>query len=137
MIRWVEGVLYRDGYVLIGRLRRKNPLIPRLQWTFPFKEVEEGESPRKEVKKLFKDFGIKVSISKFLVKFNPSENPNIEQYFYELKYVSGNPVYSKDYSNFCWVKPTQILKYFSTSISKDLIDYLRFLEKTGKGVIID
>ncbi len=138
MIRWVEGVLYRDGYVLIGQLRRANPLIPRIIWTFPFEEMVDGESPRKIIKNLFeKELGIKVNVGKLLVKYNPSENPSVEQYFYELKYASGNPISSKKYAHLMWIKPTQVLKYFSTSMSKDLMDYLRFLEKSGKGIIID
>lgn len=138
MIKWVEGILYKDGYVLIGKLRRRNVLISRLQWTFPFKEIHEDESPRKIIKNLFQnDFGMKVKVNKFLVKYTPSENPNIEQYFYELKWLSGNVITSRDYSHFSWVKPTQVLKYFSTSISKEIMDYLRFLEKSGKGIIID
>jgi hypothetical protein len=138
MIKWVEGILYRDGYVLIGKLRKKNPLITRLQWTFPFRQLEEDESPRKAIKFFFKsEFGIEVVVSKFLLKYNPSEKPNLEQYFYGLKYSSGNAITSKNYSQFLWIKPTQVLKYFSTSISKELMDYLRFLEKTGKEIVIN
>ncbi len=138
MIKWVEGIVHKDGYVLIGKLRRRNVLIPRLQWTFPFKEIQEEESPRKIIKNLFeKDFGMHIKINRFLVKYIPSENPNVEQYFYELKHVAGNVIASKEYSQFAWIKPTQVVKYFSTSISKEIIDYLRFLEKSGKGIIID
>ena len=138
MIKWVHGVLYRDGYVLIGKLRKKNPLISRIQWVFPFKRMKEEESPRKIIKSLFeKEFGMEVTIGRFLVKYVPSENPKVEQYFYELKPISGNVISSKNYSQFSWIKPTQIVKYFSTSISKDLMDYLRSLEKTGKGMIIN
>ena len=138
MIKWVEGILYRDGHVLIGKLRRKNTLITRIEWTFPFKTIKENESPRKTIKSLFeKEFGVKVNIGKFLLKYGPSENPKVEQYFYELKHVSGNVISSKNYSQFSWIKPTQILKYFSTSVSKELLDYLKSLEKTGKGIIID
>lgn len=137
MIKIVKGILYRDGRILIGKLRYKDDLISRLVWTFPFKKIQEGESPRTEVKKLFSDIGITIDAGKFLLKCIPSENPKIEEYYYESKFKSGNIINSKDFSEFMWVKPTQVLKYFTTSINKDLMDYLRTLEKTGKGVIIE
>jgi hypothetical protein len=138
MVRWIEGIVIKDGYVLIGKLRKRNLLIPRLIWTFPFVEAKEDESPRKLIKDYFeKDLGMKVKVNKFLLKYVPSENSNVEQYFYELKHMSGNVITSKDYYEFAWVKPTQVLRYFTTSISKDLMDYLRFLEKSGKGIIIN
>ncbi|MCD6547206.1 MAG: hypothetical protein J7K22_01480 [Nanoarchaeota archaeon] len=138
MIRWVEGIVYRDGRVLICKLKHKNPLITRLQWTFPFAELKDEESPRMAVKNLFKnELNMNIEVGKFLIKFVPSENPNIEQLFYEIKYKGGHPIFSKNFSDFTWVKPTQILKYFTTSISKDIMDYLRFLEKNGKGIIIN
>lgn len=138
MIRWVVGIVYRDGHVLIGQLRKRNSLIPKIVWTFPFKEVKEDESPRKIIKNLFQDeLSMNVKVGNFLIKYVPSENPNIEQLFYEIKYISGNPIASRNYAHLTWVKPTQVLQYFSTSLSKDLMDYLRFLEKSGKGVIID
>lgn len=136
-IKWIEGILYRNGNVLIAKLRKTNPLIPRTGWTFPFVELKEGESPRLALKRLFQeDLGMLIGIGNFLIKYNPSENPDVEQLFYELKHVSGNVLSAKDYSNFSWVRPTQILKFFSTSISKELMDYLRLLEKEGKGTII-
>ncbi len=138
MIKWVVGILQKDGYILIGKLRKENPLIPRMEWTFPFKKIQEGESPRKTINKFFnEELKLNADVKKFLIKYTPSENAKIEQYFYELKCNFGNPVSSKDFSKFMWIKPTQILKYFETSISKEIMDYLQFLEKKGKGLIID
>ena len=138
MIKWVVGILQKDGYVLIGRLKGQNSLIPRMNWTFPFKKVEEGDSPRKAIKNLFSDeMSMNIDIKRFLIKHTPSENARIEQYFYELKCSYGNPRSSKEFSNFTWVKPTQVLKYFETSMNKEIMDYLNFLEKKGKGIIIN
>jgi hypothetical protein len=137
MIKWIEGILHKDGKVLIGKLRRPDGLIPRIQWTFPFVELKESESPRKAIKNLFEEeFGMKIDVGDCLLKYTPSENPKVEQYFYELKHVFGNVLVSKRYSNFSWIKPTQILKFFSTSVSKEIMDYLRLLERYGKGKII-
>jgi hypothetical protein len=136
-IKWVVGVLNRDSRVLIAKLRNKNPLIVRLQWSFPFTELKDEESPRKAIQRLFEnELGMKIEVGKFLLKTSPSENPNIEQYFYEVKHKKGSVVNSKNFSEFSWVMPTQIVKYFTTSVSRELMDYLGFLEKQGKGVML-
>jgi hypothetical protein len=137
MIKWVKGIVYRDARILIGRLRHKNDLIPRMEWTFPFKKIQDRESPRTEVKKVFNELGLNIEAGKFLLKCIPSENTKVEEYYYESRYKSGILKNSSVFSEFAWVRPTQVLKYFTTSINKDLLDYLRSLEKTGEGVIIE
>jgi len=136
-IRWVVGVLNRDSRVLIAKIRSKELLIPRMQWAFPYTTLRDEESPRTAIKRLFNnELGMNIEVGKFLVKVIPSENPKVEQYFYEVKYRAGNVINSKDFSEFTWILPTQVLKYFTTSISRDLMDYLNFLEKKGTGIII-
>ena len=140
-IKWLMGILYRDAHVLIGNLRHKNMLIPRLQWTFPFTKIRDDESPRKAAKRLFKEeLGMDIEVGQFILKYVPSENPKVEQFFYEIKLKKApkvaNVISSKRFLKFGWIKPTQILKYFTTSISKEVMDYLRSLEDTGKGFIL-
>lgn len=136
-IRWVVGIASRDNHVLITKLRQKNMLIPRMDWFFPFAELKEGESPRIMVKKLFVDeFGMDITVGQMLLKHTPSENPKIEQYFYEIKPKYHAVVLGNTFSQYSWIKPMQVLKYFTTSLSSELKDYLTSLEETGKGVII-
>ena len=139
MIRWVKGILYRDGKVLIAKLRKADPLINRIVWTFPYIQLSQGQSPRKAAKKLFEeDLSFKnIKIDKFLIKHVPSENAKIEQYYYRIDPGIGNPIPCDKFSEYTWVNPTQVLKYFTTSINKELMHYLRSLEKTGKGIIIE
>jgi hypothetical protein len=135
-IKWVSCIAVRDGSILLAKLRNKNPLIVRLQWTFPFVPLQEGESPRIAVQRLFESIKLNVNVGKFLVKFVPSENPKIEQMFYDVNCKRGFPQPSDQFSQFVWIRPMQILKYYTTSISSDVMDYLRSLDKTGKGAII-
>ena len=135
-IKWVSCIAVRDGNILLARMRNKNPFITRLEWTFPFIPLQEGESPRIAVHRLFDSIKLDVNVGKFLVKFVPSENPKIEQMFYDVDCKRGFPQPSEDFSQFVWIRPRQILKYYTTSISSDIMDYLRSLEETGKGAII-
>jgi len=137
MIKIAKAILYKDARVLIAKLRYKEALIPKMEWTFPYVLLKEGESPRVSVKNMFKEFGVQADPGRFFLKCVPSENFKIEDYYYESKYQRGFVTNSKRYSQFAWVLPTQILKYFTTTINKELMDYLRSLEQTGKGVVIE
>jgi hypothetical protein len=137
VIKWAMGILHRDGRVLVGRLRKKNDLVRRLDWTFPFTTIQEDESPRLSIKRLFKnELGVDVVVGKHLFNFVPSENPKVEMLFYEVLHKGGFAIASRDYAEFGWVKPTQVIKFFTTSLSSEMMDYLRGLEKDGKGLII-
>lgn len=135
-IRWVMCIVEKDGDILLTKLRGRNALIPRMEWTFPFVVLKEEESPRLAVQRIFNNIKLNVKVGKFLVKYVPSENPKVEEYFYDAKCERGFPIASEEFSQFIWIRPTQIAKYFSTSISSDVMDYLRSLEETGKGTII-
>lgn len=137
MIRIAKAILYKDARVLIAKLRYKDALMPKVEWTFPYVLLKESESPRVLVKNVFKEFGIEADPGKFFLKCVPSENFKIEEYYYESKYQKGFVANSKVYSQFAWVLPTQILKYFTTTVNKELMDYLRSLEQTGEGVVIE
>jgi hypothetical protein len=137
MIKIAKAIMYKDARVLIAKLRYKEALIPKMEWTFPYVMLKENESPRVLVKGIFSEFGLQADPGRFFLKCVPSENFKIEEYYYESKYKKGFVTNSKIYSQFAWVLPTQILKYFTTTINKELMDYLRSLEQTGKGVVIE
>jgi len=137
MIKIAKAIMYKDARVLIAKLRYKEALIPKMEWTFPYVMLKENESPRVLVKGMFSEFGLQADPGTFFLKCVPSENFKIEEYYYESKYKKGFVTSSKIYSQFAWVLPTQILKYFTTTINKELMDYLRSLEQTGKGVVIE
>jgi 8-oxo-dGTP pyrophosphatase MutT (NUDIX family) len=135
-IKWIVGILNRDDRVLIAKLRNKNLLIPRMQWMFPYTLLKEEESPRKAIQRLFlNELGLGIEVGRFILKYTPSENPKIEQYFYDVKFKAGNVINSKEFSEFSWILPNQIMKYFTTSVSRDLMDYLNSLAKKGEGMI--
>ena len=130
MKRWVVGIIIRNGYVLIGELKKRNMKIPRMTWFFPYEEISEDESPRLKIKELMKSINILPKISKYLFTIVPSENSNLEQIFYELEYIRGIAKPNGRFSKFIWVKPTQVFKYFTNMIDMRISDYLKILEKS-------
>jgi hypothetical protein len=136
-IKWIVCIIEKNGYILLSRLKGKEALIPRLDWFFPYIKLNEDESPRIAVKRLANELKIRVEAGKFLIKYVPSENPKVEQYFYTAKMISGVAQYSERFSQNMWIKPSQLMKYISSGVSSDIIDYLNSLEKTGTGYMIE
>ncbi len=128
MERWVVGILIKNGSILIGELKRKEMKLPRMTWFFPYTKIDEDESPRLKVKQLFKSIGIEAKISRYLLTSTPSENPNLELLYYELKYVRGIQKPGLNFSKFIWIRPTQAFQYFTHMIDVRISDYLKMLE---------
>lgn len=131
-IKWLEAIVYRDGKVLISKLRGMNQLIPRMEWCFPYSEMTEVESPRFAIRKMVKDsLGLEAGSTKFIAKVIPSECSKIEKYVYLIEPTSGILSSSKNFCEHMWVRPTQILRFFTTSINKEVMDLLRKIEEQG------
>ena len=129
-MRRVLGILYREGEVLIGKRRGANKYIPRLTWTFPDEIVGENESPRVKVKEAFKKkTGLTVRIKKFLFTSVPPENYKITDYYYWVEYVSGSLKSGGDIAELKWVRPSELPKYFTTSIDYKVVEFLKSLEE--------
>lgn len=137
MIKIAKAIVYKDARVLIAKLRYTDALMPKVEWTFPYVLLKDNESPRVLVKNTFSEFGLQVDPGRFFLKCVPSENFKLEEYYYESRYQRGFVTNSNVYSQFAWILPTQVIKYFTTTVNKELMDYLRSLEETGKGVIIE
>lgn len=119
----------RDGEVLIARRRKTNEYIPRLTWCFPYAMLSENESPRAKVIELFeKETGIKVKIKKFLFTAVPSENYKVTDYYYWVEYVAGSLKSGENFSELKWVKPSELPKYFTTTIEYKVMEFLKQFE---------
>ncbi len=125
------AIVRKSDAVLIGRVKRFEPLMPRMRWFFPYVKLPEGESPRRYVKEFLKNIGIEARIGQFLCKEKSSENPKIEMMFYEMLYLAGIPKSYEKMDTYLWVKPTQVFKYFTTFLPKKISDYLYDIEKIG------
>jgi len=124
------GILFLNGRVLIGRRKEKDFLIPRLTWVFPGGKVSDEESPRIGLKREFKrETGFNVRIKRFLFSRVPSECSKITLFYYEVEPISGSLRAGGDLKELKWVKPTEVVKYFTTSIDLRVMNYLKALEQ--------
>ena len=69
-----------------------------------------------------------VSIEKIIFAKTYPENREFLSIYYLCKVESGEEKAGEKFTEIKWVKPTNVQKYFTTSLHKNLLDYLKTLE---------
>ncbi|GEM_PF-6056419 len=122
-MRAVAGILNNNGMVLI--VRYKNPIREEYQWFFPMVKLDEGVSPKKEIKEYFKEkFNLDVDITGDVIKFEPSYDPETIIYIYPLKISGGFLKSSGDFEIVKWINPKEVPKYFSARLTYNISKFL-------------
>lgn len=126
----VLGVVYdaRRKKILIGR-HEKDPYMPRLSWCFPGgrpgyrKDLENYL--KKEVKK---KTGLNTKVVQIVFAKTYPENRRIMSVYYLVKPTGGREKPGEKFVELKWVKPTEVRNYFTTSLHKNLFEFLKTLE---------
>jgi hypothetical protein len=63
MPKRVSALIIRDDKVLMVKLKTQDRYMPRATWVFPFIELSEDNSPRREILLLIKNFSIDVRLT--------------------------------------------------------------------------
>lgn len=128
----VLGIVYNPitKKILIGR-RENDPYIKELSWCFP------GGTPgyendlelylKEEVKV---KTGLEVNVKKVVfAKTYPEKREFLSVYYHcEMLVVGGMEKAGDDFKEIKWVKPTDVRKYFTTSLHDKVFEYLKTLE---------
>ncbi|MFA5797099.1 MAG: NUDIX domain-containing protein [Candidatus Woesearchaeota archaeon] len=126
----VLGIVYnpKTRQILIGK-RENDPYIKELSWAFP------GGRPayKKDLEFYLKHeikikTGLDVDVKKVIfAKTYPEKREFLSIYFY-CEVISGKEKTGKKFVEIKWVKPTDVQKYFTTSLHPKLLEYLKTLE---------
>lgn len=126
----VLGIVYnpKTRRVLIGR-RENDPYIKELSWCFP------GGSPsyEKELESYLKHeirikTGLDVEVKKVVFAKTYPEKREFLSIYYHCEVIGGKEEAGEKFSELKWVKPTEVKKWFTTSLHPKLLEYLRSLE---------
>jgi len=124
------AIVYKDGKILIGK-REEDPFIKELGWSFPGgrptydKSLEE--SLKEEVKKKT-NLDIEVKKIIFARIFTEKKEFLSLYYFCLCEPVDGIEKPGDKFKELKWIKPTEVTKYFTTSIDPFVLDFLKKLE---------
>jgi ADP-ribose pyrophosphatase YjhB (NUDIX family) len=116
--------------ILIGR-REKDPYIKRLTWSFP------GGRPgyRKDLEaylkhEVKKKTNLDVDVEKIVfAKTYPEKRSFLSIYYLTIPKNVGKEKAGEKFKEIRWVKPTEVKRYFTTSLHPELFKILKKLEK--------
>jgi len=126
----VLGVVYdpKTRQILIG-LRKADPYIQKLSWAFPGGRpayVEDLEYYlRHEIKK---KTGLEVEVKKIIFAKTYPENRKFLSIYYYCEMLGGEEKMGEKFTEIKWVKPSDVQKYFTTSIHPTLLNYLKSID---------
>jgi ADP-ribose pyrophosphatase YjhB (NUDIX family) len=134
----VQGIVYDSTTkkILIGR-RVKDPYMEKLTWGFPGGragyEADLEESLKEQVRK---KTGIEVIVKQVVFAKTYPEDRRILSIYYLCEPVEAAGIVLSDskakagegFVELKWVRPTEVTKYFTTSLHRRLFDYLKTLE---------
>ncbi len=129
MPRRVSALVLRGNQVLMVKLKEQDKYMPRATWVFPFLDLDEDHSPRREIISLMNRFKIEVSLTEKVFKYYPSENPKLLYFLYVMEHIKGEPEVMSVFQSYKWVPITDITAY-STSFMDNNVS--KFLEEKAK-----
>ena len=126
----VLGIIYnpKTRQILIGK-RENDPYIKELSWCFPGGRPEYKEDLEFYLKHEIKiKTGLNVNIKKIVFAKTYPEKREFLSIYYLCEFVGGKEKIGEQFVELKWVKPTDVQKYFTTSLHQDLLEYLKTLE---------
>jgi len=126
----VLGIVYdsRTRLILIGR-RENDSYLKDLSWSFPGGRPayqEDLDFYLKEQVKTKTDLEVEVKNIVF-AKTYPEKREFLSIY-YLCEFIGGEAKAGEKVVEIKWVKPTEVQSYFTTSLHRTLLEYLKTLE---------
>jgi len=126
----VLGVVYnpKTRKILIGK-REKDPYIKKLSWTFPGGRPAYKKDLDFYLKREIKiKTGLDVNVKKIVFAKTYPEKREFLSIYYLCEVVGGKEKAGQKFVEIKWIKPTDVQKYFTTSLHPNLLKYLKTLE---------
>jgi len=126
----VLGIIYnpKTKQILIGK-RENDPHIKELSWCFPGGRPAYEEDLEFYLKHEIKvKTGLNVTVKGVVFAKTYPEKREFLSIYYLCEAEGGEEKAGEDLVEIKWVKPTDVQKYFTTSLHPKLLDYLRTLD---------
>jgi len=127
------ALIFDGSRILIGKRAVHDPYIPQLTWTFPGGRPKYNmnlETSLKEEVKRNTSLEINVK-SLYYARLFPNR-PEILLLYYLAEPVGGSALPSEKYDQIKWVKPTEVVNYFTTPVDDNVLKFLEIMEKNSR-----
>ena len=125
----VLGIVYntKTGKILIGK-RERDPFVKNISWSFPGGRPSYKKSLEDSLKEeIQKKTGLDVKIKQLVFARKPKEKKEFLLIYYLCEKSGGKEKVGEKFSEIKWIKPSEIRKYFTTSIDSRLLKILKAL----------
>ncbi|MFA7243958.1 MAG: NUDIX domain-containing protein [Patescibacteria group bacterium] len=110
--------------ILIGK-RENDPNIPKLSWCFPGgRPGYEEDLEFSLIKEVKKKTGIEVRVKEVVFAKTYPEKQEFLSIYYLCEPYEGMEQAGESFKELMWIKPTEVTKYFTTSIHPKVLEYL-------------
>jgi len=128
----VLGIVYdpKTRKILIGK-RENDPHIKELSWVFPGgRPGYEKDLEHYVEEKVKEKTGLDVKVKKIVfARTYPEKREFLSIYYYcECEVMGGEERAGEDFAELKWVKPSEVVNYFTTSLHSKLLEYLKTLD---------
>ncbi len=126
----VLGIVYnpKTKKILIGK-RGNDPYIKTLSWCFPGGTPSYREDLEFYLKYEVKvKTGLDISIKELVFAKTYPEKREFLSIYYLCEVLGGKEKAAEQFTEIKWVKPSDVQKYFTTSLHPKLLNYLKTLE---------
>ena len=127
----VLAIVYnpKTRQILIGKRRGDDSYIKEISWTFPGGRPAYGDDLEFYLKYNIKiKTGLDAEIKKIIFAKTYTEKREFLAIYYLCEVIGGKEMAGEKFIEIKWVKPTDVQKYFTTSLHPKLLDYLKTLE---------
>jgi len=122
------GIIAKNGQVLIGQRREKDPFVKELSWVFPGGKFESLDFEKEVIATIKSETGFDVYINQLvharLIPDSPGKKVKIIALYYHCTPVSGKEEPGRDLKKLKWVPAMKIFHYFTTSTADEVVSFL-------------
>ncbi len=122
------GIITKDGKVLIGQRKEKDPFVKELSWVFPGGKFSSLDFEGELIKTVKEEAGLDIYVNQLiharLIPDSPEKKVKIIALYYHCTPVSGKENAGGDLEKLEWVEPMKIFHYFTTSTADEVVSFL-------------
>ncbi len=123
------AIIHRNGKVLIGARKEKDEFVEHLSWVFPGGKMQSLDLEN-EIKRIAKEeTELDVSVNSIVsARKIPEAKIDIIAVYFDCA-AEGEEKAGGNLKELKWVPATSVTEYFTTSVSNEVMAYLKHIEE--------
>lgn len=125
------AIASKNHKVVIGQRSSPDPIVKHLTWSFPSVKLDRLNFDTQVLKNLKTETGLSGKTAKLIfARIIPDilkKDVTVVAFYYHIRTISGTLKKGGSFQKVQWVPASEVLKFFTTSVSDEIIKYLNTL----------